>query len=444
MKAITIMVKGLKETFRDRKGLAMLILFPITFMVVFGYAAGAFTIENTPRNITVINNDEGTNLYTKDGIEYINFGENFNRILNDLKYENSTTPMFTIHNQSRDDALDSLLNREISLIVTIPPDFSKSMSALINYTVREEIIKGIGQSIINDVGDTSIIEGFLEQLNLPVVMNIKTNVEFEGDPSYTEFAPSQSIVQTILMEYESKVIFEAVENTLQNFPAQLYPEAQPIDKSFVEISLKSVSGTEQSNPFDYLAPGLVIFGLLLMTMGPAEALARESEMQTLSRLKLSLMSSFDILLGTLLPWSIMALLQVTIFFGVAVLLGFQWNGGIITLLISVLIGVIAGIASVALGLIMASFAKNASQVATLGPIVAVPLSFMIGVFFQIPDEGFVEIVPWGQAVIAMRSILTFGNPISDIYINIAYMVIQTIILFLIGVVLFSRSKLKAL
>lgn len=89
--------------------------------------------------------------------------------------------------------------------------------------------------------------------------------------------------------------------------------------------------------FDYLAPGMVIFALLLLTVGVSASLAREVAKGTLSRLKLSLMSSFDLLFGVLVAWSLIAIAQVAILFGVAILIGFNWSGGWMTLLSAVLI-----------------------------------------------------------------------------------------------------------
>jgi ABC-2 type transport system permease protein len=38
MKFVSIATKGIKETVRDRKGLAMLLVFPMAFMLVFGFS----------------------------------------------------------------------------------------------------------------------------------------------------------------------------------------------------------------------------------------------------------------------------------------------------------------------------------------------------------------------------------------------------------------------
>jgi len=513
MKFVTILLKGLKETVRDKRGLAMLLLFPLVFMVVFGYAFGAGSGGNTPHDIVVLNEDEGTTRSYLGEVERTNFGENFTRILTDLKYENSSTHMFIIHNQTREEALDSLMKREIGVIVTIPPHFSKSMEALINFTVREEVAKGIGQSIIESVdnrttrsylgevertnfgenftriltdlknannstymliinnqtgvlvtipanvsksmgalinftiGDEVVsgigVDGGLEQMSLPVVSNINSTVEIEGDPSYMEFGISQSVIQAVLMRYETEVRQRVVEDVKLYFPEQGGLESRLGGEQFLAISIVSVSGTEQFTAFDFQAPGIMIFALLLLAVSSASVLARESEKQTLSRLKLSLMSPFDLLLGTLIRWAIIALAQVAILFGTAVLIGFHWTGGFSSIIVASLVGVIAGIASVALGLILASFAKSESHASNMGTLVAVPLSFLMGAFFPIEAEGLIQIMPWGQAVIALRSLLSFGNPISDVIVNIEYMIVQTIVLFSIGVFLFSRSRFKA-
>ncbi len=76
MKFVTIAVKALKEMVRDRGLLAMTLLFPMVFMLVFGFAFGAAGGQNTPYDIVVLNDDEGTYLDWGNS-EYINFGENF-------------------------------------------------------------------------------------------------------------------------------------------------------------------------------------------------------------------------------------------------------------------------------------------------------------------------------------------------------------------------------
>jgi ABC-2 type transport system permease protein len=76
MKFATLASKGLKEMVRDRRLLAMTVLFPLVFMLVFGYAFGAGGGQNTSYSIVVLNNDAGT-ILSYGNSEYFNFGDNF-------------------------------------------------------------------------------------------------------------------------------------------------------------------------------------------------------------------------------------------------------------------------------------------------------------------------------------------------------------------------------
>lgn len=193
--------------------------------------------------------------------------------------------------------------------------------------------------------------------------------------------------------------------------------------------------------FDYLAPGMVIFALLLLTVGVSASLAREVAKGTLSRLKLSLMSSFDLLFGVLVAWSLIAIAQVAILFGVAILIGFNWSGGWVTLLSAVLIAWISGMGSIALGLIIAAFCKSEGQSGSFSTLVVIPLSFLIGVFVPLKTEMIAKAVPWGQAVSSLRTLLTTGGHIGDVLTSVGIMAVQVAVIFAIGVFLFSRTRL---
>jgi ABC-type multidrug transport system permease subunit len=79
--------------------------------------------------------------------------------------------------------------------------------------------------------------------------------------------------------------------------------------------------------FDYQAPGLIVFALLLQVSSVLIDLARETDRGTLATLKLSNMRSFDLIFGTMLTWIVIAVVQILLLFGVAVTLGFKRPGG---------------------------------------------------------------------------------------------------------------------
>lgn len=434
MKFATIAVKVFKERIRDRGILAVLFLFPAVFMLVFGFAFGGVGGEgNTPFDIVVLNDDSGANM-DYHGLAYVNFGQNLSQILEDLTYENSTVSMFTLHNATREEALDLLKQRDVACIVTIPEDFSEAMEALANSTIRTLITSLIGEGTIPSAG---FVEGML-----PVEENVTATVIIEGDMGFMSFGTAQSIIQGILSQYTETVQAEAARQALEAMPGGVTTGPE-FDHLLVQVN--SVSGTREFTTFDYQAPGIIIFGLLMGAITAATALAREVESQTLARLKVSLMNSFDLLFGSLLPWSLFAVLQLLILFGVALAIGYHWVGGITSLLIGIFVGSIAGVACVSLGLLVAAFARNEEHASNLGMLVAVPLSFLVGAFFSLPAQAEVvtAFLPWRQAFIALLKLLTYGATLEEVMPNIAFMIVETAILFVVGVVAFSKMRMRA-
>lgn len=455
MKFATIAVKGLKEIVRDRGLLAMTLLFPVVFMLVFGYAFGVGGGQNTPYVIVVLNNDSGASSSIM-GSGHFNFGENFTQVLRDLKYENSTVSMLTLQNATREEALKLLMKRSIACIVTIPNNFSEAMEATINSTIRTTVTSLVGETAITlfqqtgGLGNATFPSGGMnftlprnETLaTLPEAENITATVSIEGDMGYINFGTTQSIIRGVLSNYIETVQSDAKKQVLQAVPKEI---SVGEDLQHVSVDVESVSGTKAFSTFDYQAPGIIVFGLLMGSIGVAAALARETESQTLSRLKVSLMRSFDLLFGTLLPWTLLAIAQLLILFGVALAIGFDWVGGASSLFIAIFIGFIAGVACISLGLLVAAFSRSESHATTLGILVSVPLSFLIGAFFPLPSQSEVvtAFLPWRQAFTALTSVLTYGARLQDIMPNITAMILETAVLFALGVIAFAKVRLKA-
>ena len=80
--------------------------------------------------------------------------------------------------------------------------------------------------------------------------------------------------------------------------------------------------------FDFLTPGMVVFALLMLSIGVSGSLARETDQGTLTRIQLSTMSSFDLLFGFLVMWALVGVAQVFLLFGTGIALGFEWQGGL--------------------------------------------------------------------------------------------------------------------
>ena len=416
MKFLSIAVKDLKELLRDKRGFMFILLFPILFMLVFGFAFGGMGQSNTPYNLAIVNYDEAAVLPMST--ESTNFGDNLTQLLIDAKYQNSDVHLFNVTKMSESQADELLKTRKIDAELIIPQNFSDSVVSLINYTI-------ISTTNPLAAGQSS--------------SNITSTLIIRGDTGFINFGASQGILVGVLAQYQDEIITQT-QNTVRGTPG-----AQPI--TFLNSKVEPLAGTQNYSTFDFIAPGMIVFAILLLATTVAASLTREVENGTLARLKLSKMRGFDLLFGGLLPWSLVVVAQVVILLVVAISIGFHWQGGINSILMAILIGVIGGIASIALGMIIAAFAKNDRQAANLGTLITVPTSFLIGAFFPLPNAGifgvqFNEILPWTHTLAALRSTLTYGGS-GDVLYQIFISVVLTVILFIIGVAIFSRNRLRA-
>ena len=411
MKFISIAIKDFKELIRDRRGLFFILLFPIFFMMIFGFAFGGMGQENTPQNIAVVNYDQGATLPT--GAVY-NFGNNLTSGLIDANYVNSSVKLYNVTQTTESQANALLQQRTVDAELIIPSNYSASMVSL----------------IANSTGLTANTT-----TSSPII---------RGDEGYSNFFVAQSSLNEFLTQYQDGVV--------NGYKDQIAgtPGAQPI--KYINITIEGISGTKSFTQFDFLAPGMIVFAILLLATTIAAILTREVESGTLERLKMSKMRSFDLLFGGLIPWSLVAGAQVVILLAVAIILGLHWQGGINSVILAIIIGIIGGVASIALAMIIASFAKNDRQAANLGTLIVVPTSFLVGAFFQLPQEFITvlghtfqiyEILPWTHTLNALRDVLIYGEGLSQVAYQIELSIVLTVILFIIGVFLFSRTRLRA-
>jgi len=421
MKFISIAVKDFKELVRDRRGLFFILLFPIFFMMIFGFAFGGMGEGNTPHNIAIVNYDQGTINSTSGG--NINYGNNLISALQDANYENSSVKLFNITTTTDSHAKDLLRQRTVDAELIIPTNFSNSIAALINNTVK------------SSTGQASTVN---------TSNNSTSTVIISGDTGFMGFGVAQGILVGVLSHYQDGIV-TAVQNQIAGTPG-----AQPT--KFIDTKVQSIPGTQNFTQFDFLAPGMIVFAILLLATTIAAILTREVESGTLLRLKMSKMRSFDLLFGGLIPWSLVAGAQVVILLAVALILGLHWQGSFYSIILAIFIGIIGGIASIALAMIIASFAKNDRQAANLGTLIVVPISFLTGAFFQLPGvflnffgHSFqvYDLLPWTHTLIALRSVLIFGSGWNSVSFEVEMSAFLTLILFAIGVFLFSRTRLRA-
>jgi ABC-2 type transport system permease protein len=462
LKFLYITGKGIREIFRDKRGFAFLLLFPALYIAIFGFAfsGGSFLSGGSiPHQIVVVNNDAGVMLTVNNTTQYVNYGSNFTGVLKNATAENSTTHLFQLNNASQGEAENLLKSRGIDALIIIPQNFSGAFATIVNNSTLTAITSSFGQqAIANSSTPASNIaagNGGLSpvaatvpgaSVTLPTAGNASSWLTIEGDSGYINFNTALGSLSEIFNVYKNDIRTSAM-------TAASSGPAQTLFNDSIPLQVLSISGTTSFSLFDYMVPGLIVFALLLQVSFVAGSLVREVETGTLDRLKLSKARSVDLLSGTFSAWALVTVVQVLLLIAIAIALGYNHQGDFSSLGLAVLIGVIAGMASISLALITASFSTNEFQALILSAMIAIPAGFLAGAFIPLPRRVLGEfggrtyqlydLLPWTHAISALRSVLTYGSGLSgDVIFDMSWLIVLTAILFAVGVLVYARTRLQ--
>ena len=165
--------------------------------------------------------------------------------------------------------------------------------------------------------------------------------------------------------------------------------------------------------FGHVAPDLLgIFPFLLMFLVTSVATLRERSSGTLERLMTLPLSKLALLGGYGAGFSAVAIGQVAVTTGVALLLGMTVDGPLAWLFVVILLDALLG---VALGLLASAFATTEFQAIQLMPVVVLPQLLVCGLFqprdqMAQPLQWFADVLPLPYAVEALQYVAVGSAP----------------------------------
>lgn len=219
---------------------------------------------------------------------------------------------------------------------------------------------------------------------------------------------------------------------------------KPITMEIVNPDKQDLTG------FDFLAPGLIVYGLIILIPGVAQRFTELSEKKYVFRYSYSKIKSYHIILGNVLFYFAFGIVQAIILYYTATLFGYQAIGNLWIALVPVFTTLFFVIAA---GLLIGSFYKQAEGATNLGTIISIILGFFSGAF--ISDIGnvlefdafgqkwqFNDLFPTKWGTEAVEKILTNNLSLVDITTELAITLISGIILLGLGIVTYSQRQLK--
>jgi len=170
-------------------------------------------------------------------------------------------------------------------------------------------------------------------------------------------------------------------------------------------------------PFSAVAPGLMVFSVLLLSVYTATGLAREVETRSLGRYRLSGAGLGSLILGNVAAQLVLATVAFAAMLVAALAMGLEIKG---TLVAAYCVVLLTSVGVIGIGLAIAAWVRRREDAAYLALLVCLPLGFLSGGFFPVPEWTFpgtgfnlYDLIPASHAVEALRQVIA-GGGFSDV------------------------------
>ena len=222
--------------------------------------------------------------------------------------------------------------------------------------------------------------------------------------------------------------------------------------------LESVTGRQNGLPYDirirpwynpdfvtafYMVPG--IMGIILtmtMVMITSMAIVRERELGTLEQLIVTPMKSYELMLGKIIPYVFVGLVQASVALLVGIVVfDLPIRGNLIELFLYTVLFIIA---SLSLGILISNFAKTQMQAMQLSFFIFMPSVLLSG--FMFPREAMPEfffqigkVLPLTLYLQIMRSIVLKGVGVKALWPQVGALLLFISIVLTISVAKFKKK-----
>jgi ABC-2 type transport system permease protein len=209
----------------------------------------------------------------------------------------------------------------------------------------------------------------------------------------------------------------------------------------VTVDAEPIHVENKIDYIDFIGPGIITFGLLILIPTSARTIVRDKEKGFLSRLLTTPARPLDFILGYSLSNVAITIAQIIIFVFGAWAMGMDIIGN---LGLAFVIFFLTGLCSVGLGMVIASLSRSENQAEPLAWLFSMPLAMLSGCWFSIElMPSYIRMVafafPYAHTIEAARGILIRGVGLEAVGTDFLFLVGWAVVIFAIGVILFRRS-----
>jgi ABC-2 type transport system permease protein len=204
----------------------------------------------------------------------------------------------------------------------------------------------------------------------------------------------------------------------------------------VETTQSSISTAEISTGFDQSSPGQLVTWTLVTLLGASEVFVNERLDGTLRRLLVTPTRKSVILLGKISGRLALGLFQMVVLIGFgALVLKVNWGRSPAALMLIVLA---FALAAVALGVLLAVFARTRSQASGLTTMFAMLMAALGGAWWPLEVtpplyQTIVKALPTTWAMIGFNDVIIRGLGVQDVLLEVAVLLAFAGLFFIVGI-----------
>ncbi len=353
---IAITLKELKVVWLDREALALLFAMPMFFILVMSLALqGVFEAgtKGRPVEVLVINP---------------NGGPLAEQTIADLK------------------RIEGVALIETAGGVSLSLEKAEAWIRRGDYSLALAFSTGFSERILQDPGNSES-----EKATVYLISDPATNLQLLAS---VKGAIRSTIERRVLLATMPQRMRQAVENSVSQGSSGLHLSNRNMEKQFeriledthqdgvdrsrvvfVNASPKGFSAGRRPTATEQNVPAYTIFGVFFIVLTLASSFLREKQDGTFQRILTAPLSKTALLIGKLLPYYVVNLIQIGLMFGVGVVL-FGMKPGYLPALILVSMALAA--AANGLGLLVAALGKSEAQVNSLSVLLSITLAALGG------------------------------------------------------------------
>jgi ABC-2 type transport system permease protein len=209
------------------------------------------------------------------------------------------------------------------------------------------------------------------------------------------------------------------------------------------VSSPSLVKVQGSSVFAMFAPGLFAFASIYMIMMVAQSYTAERENGLLDRILVTPATSADVVMGSVMSYLVIGLVQAVLVFVCVVALGYHPVAGPIGLLAGFLIVTMFALCNIGFGLITAAISRSAGAATGISFLFLMPQLFL-GTFVGSALSGTAQaagrFVPAYYVTDALTSLFTRGAAVTSqtVLTDLGIVSTSSVIILLVGIQVFRR------